>query len=90
MIDDTAATTALTAAGVDAADIPPILTIWQAERALIRKQLSASDVRKAYQTATLNVATGAAWTHDEAIAELLDRGWSLIDAQDYLAIAYKG
>lgn len=90
MSDDTAATRALTAAGVDAADIPAILTIWQAERDLIRAQLSAADIRKAYQKNALNEATGAAWTVDDAQAALLDRGWSAQQAQDYLQIPAGG
>jgi hypothetical protein len=82
----TEATTALTAAGVDAADIDPILTLWDAERALIRAQLSPADIRKAYQQADVNAATGQPWTHDDAIAALLDRGWAMTDAESYLMI----
>lgn len=88
--DDAAATTALQAAGVPAADIAAILTVWNAERDLIRAQLSPSDIRKAYQQGDVNAATGAVWTREDAFTALLDRGWRADDANSYLDIPYKG
>lgn len=88
--DDVAATTALQAAGVPAADVAAILTVWQAERELIRAQLAPGDIRKAFQQADVNAATGVPWTHDDALAALVARGWSMTDAESYLAIPYKG
>lgn len=84
--DDATATTALEAAGVAADAVPEVLRIWQAERALVRAGLSASNVRKAYQKVDTNPVTGAAWTLDEALAALHDLGWSPTEAQQYLDI----
>jgi hypothetical protein len=80
------ATQALQRAGVDAATIPNVLSIWNEEKSLIRARLQASDVRKAYQKQDANPATNAAWTRAEAVAELLSLGWSNEDAEAYLNI----
>ena len=84
--DDTAARTALAAAGVDPASIDGVLVLWQAERDLIRKQLTPAQIKKAYTKAAVNVTTGAPWTQDEAIQELVQRGYSVTEAQNYLNI----
>lgn len=80
------ATTALQKAGVDAAAIPNVLSIWNAEKALIRARLTAGDVRKAYRKQDENPATGQAWTRPDAIAQLLELGYSNEDAEAYLNI----
>jgi hypothetical protein len=67
MIDNATATTSLRAAGVDAAAVPPILTLWNEERSLIRKQLTPAQVKKAYRTGI--------YTQAEALQLLLDRGY---------------
>lgn len=85
-INATTATQALAKAGVDAATIPAVLSIWDEERALIRARLSASDARKAYRKQDLNPATNAPWTRQEALAELLSLGYSNEDAEAYLNI----
>lgn len=85
-ISAAAATTALEKAGVDAATIPAVLDIWNAERALIRARLTASDVRKAYQKQDQNPATGAAWTRPDAVAQLLQLGYSNEDAEAFLNV----
>ena len=74
------ATTALVAAGVAAASVPAVLNLWNEERALVRKSLSAAQIKKAYTTQTTNPATGAAWTLQEAIARLLELGYDQADA----------
>jgi hypothetical protein len=84
------ATEALTTAGVAAAAIPQVLAVWDAERALMRARLSASDIRKAWQKDAINPATGAPWTKDEALAELLQLGYSTTDATAYLNIPSGG
>jgi hypothetical protein len=81
-----AATAALEKAGVTAAAVPTVLDIWNAERDLIRARLQAADVRKAYQKADTNPKTNAAWTRVDAVAELLELGWSNEDAEAYLNI----
>jgi hypothetical protein len=80
------ATTALEKAGVTPAAVPTVLDIWNAERDLIRARLQASDIRKAYRKQDENPRTGAAWTRSDAIAELLELGWSNEDAEAYLNI----
>ena len=47
---------------------------------LVRKSLSATQIKKAYTTQTANPATGAAWTLQEAIARLLELGYDQADA----------
>ena len=80
------ASTALAKAGVDAATIPAVLSIWNEEKSLIRARLQASDVRKAYRKQDDNPATGAAWTRPDAVAQLLSLGWDNADAEAYLNI----
>src|SRR5579859_901938 len=84
-ITDTDATAALPAAGVAADAIPAVLATWQVERALIRRQLSAAQVKKAYREQVTNPATGAPWTLQDAITALLARGYDQADAQTFLA-----
>ena len=74
------ATTALEAAGVAAASVPSVLNLWNEERALVRKSLSATQIKKAYTSQTTNPATGAAWTLQDAIARLLELGYDQADA----------
>lgn len=82
--DDATAREALAAVEVGAAEIPKVLELWALERDLIRRQLTAAQVKKAWQKAVTNEATGQAWTKDEALAELLERGYSHPDATTYL------
>jgi hypothetical protein len=84
--DDTTATTTLATLGVAAAAIPEVLRLWQAERALIRKQLSAAQVKKAYAEAAINPATGTAWTQTDALDALIQRGYSMNDATTLLEL----
>lgn len=84
-IDDAAATAALTTAGVAAGSIPAVLAIWQQERALVRKQLTPAQIRKAVSGGVVNPATGVAWTQADAIAALLARGYDQADAETFLA-----
>lgn len=79
-----AATTALEAAGVGAASVPAVLAVWNEEKALIRKQLTATQIKKAYTSQTTNPATGAAWTLQDAIARLLELGYDQADATTLL------
>jgi hypothetical protein len=75
-IDDTEATTALTALGVDPTVIPQILAVWQIARGIQRAGLSAAQIKKAYAEAT--------FTQPEAVARLVELGWSAADATVYL------
>lgn len=84
--DDTEATSALEAAGVAPTATGEVLTLWQHERSLIRKQLTPAQIKKAYQKVSPNYATGAAWTRDDALAALVERGYSVTEANDFLDI----
>jgi hypothetical protein len=76
---------ALTLLGLDQATQAAVLQRWDAERALIRKQLSPAQIHKAVTKGVTNPATGAAWTLQEGIDALLARGYDLADAQVLLA-----
>ena len=69
--------------------IPPaaqteILALWDAERSLIRKQLTPAQIRKALGDGVTNPATGAPWTMQDATQALLDRGYDQADATVFL------
>lgn len=82
--DDTAATTVLGTLGVAAGAIPSVLHLWQTEAALVRKPLTAAQIKKAYRSGTVNPDTGSPWTQDEALAELMALGMSHSDALTFL------
>ena len=48
--------------------------------------LSAASIKKAYGNAALNAATAAPWTRDEAVAALMELGYSSTEAASYLNI----
>jgi len=83
-ITDADANTALTAAGVATAAQPQVLSLWQEERSLIRKQLTPAQVAKAIKTGAINPATGVAWTMADGLAALLARGYDQDDATTLL------
>ena len=82
--DDATATAALGKVGVAAGAIPTVLSLWQEERSLVRKQLTPAQIKKAYKNADTNPATGAAWTFSEAQARLVGMGYSVNDATTFL------
>jgi SOS response regulatory protein OraA/RecX len=71
-------------AGVSAATVPKVIATWKHEREIQRQRLTAAQVKKAYTKAVLNRATGEKWTRDDALAELIERGWSRDDANTFL------
>jgi hypothetical protein len=71
-------------AGVSAATVPKVIATWKHEREIQRQRLTAAQVKKAYTRAVLNRATGEKWTRDDALAELIERGWSRDDANTFL------
>jgi hypothetical protein len=85
-ISKTQARNALGTAGVAAASITTVLGTWDAEKALIRAQLSAANIKKAFNKGGRNNATGKPWTRDEALAALIELGWAALAANDYLDI----
>jgi hypothetical protein len=74
-IDDATATASLSAAGVAAAAVPAILALWKQERALIRKQLSPAQIKKAVREGVPNPDTGQPWTQADGLAALAARGY---------------
>jgi hypothetical protein len=76
LISSAQATTALEAAGVTAADAGSIITVWNAEKALIRASLSPAQIKKAYTEQTFTLA--------EAQQRLEERGYSAADATTLL------
>jgi hypothetical protein len=84
--DDATATATLATLNVAPAARPHVLALWQAERDLRRKQLTPAQIKKAYAKSAVNEATGASWTRDEALAALIERGYSALDAGNYLEI----
>lgn len=76
--DNATATDLLQTAGVGSTAIPQVLAIWDAERSLVRAGLTAAQIKKAYHEAVMTV--------DEAVARLVELGWSTADAQTYLPL----
>jgi hypothetical protein len=74
--DDALAETTLATIGVPSSARAEVLTLWQAERDLQRAGLSAAQIKKAFGEAT--------FTQDEAVARLVELGWSAADAGVYL------
>lgn len=72
--------------GIPAASQSQVLALWQSERSLIRKGLTAANIHKAYVKSDVNDATGLPWTRDEAIARLVELGYGQADAGQYLDI----
>lgn len=71
-------------AGVPAGEVDDVLTVWNHERDVERKQLTPAQVKKAWQKAVKNPATGQPWTRDEALAALIGRGYTVNDANTFL------
>ena len=85
--DDAAARLALQTLGVPADQLDGVLVLWQAERELIRKQLTPTQIRKAVKALVTNPATGSPWTREEAIDAIVARGYSLADAETFMDLA---
>jgi hypothetical protein len=85
LISDATATNSLSAAGVAAAAIPTVLAAWRVEQDLIRKSLSASQIKKAWFEQIPDPQLGRPWTQAEAVARLVDLGYTADDARILLA-----
>ena len=72
--------------GVPAAAQQAVLDRWTFEQGIERKRLTPAQVKKAFGEGVTNPATGAAWTKDEAIAYLVELGYSVNDANTFLEI----
>lgn len=80
----TQAGSALAALGVPTAERADVFALWDKERELRRQQLTPAQVKKAYLKPVRNPATGSPWTRDDALAALLERGYSTADANTFL------
>jgi hypothetical protein len=80
----TQARAALRLLNVPAAAQDQIMLYWQAERDLIRRQLTPAQVKKAYAKPVRNPATGTNWTRQDALDALVERGYTLNDANTFL------
>ena len=72
--------------GIQTAARQPILDRWTFERELERKRLTPAQVKKALGESVLNPATGATWTQNDALAYLIELGYSTADARTFLEI----
>jgi hypothetical protein len=63
---------------------PEIIGLWMTERDMVRKQLTAAQLKKAYTTAVTDPATGQAWTRFDVLNRLTDLGYSFEDAETFL------
>jgi hypothetical protein len=82
--ETTAAKEVLAQLGVPAAAQDEVLALWLTERSLAVKQLTAAQVKKAYLGAVENPATGAPWTREDALARLIQMGFTYNDANTLL------
>lgn len=85
MIGATEARARLTDLGMDAAEQTKVLDFWNAERSLIRAQLTPAQIKKAVAEKVTNPATGQPWNQNDALAALVDRGYASGDALTFLA-----
>lgn len=72
--------------GIPGAAQTQIVNLWDEVRALVRKQLTPAQVKKAWSEGATNPATGQPWTQQEAIDALLARGYSPDDAATLLEL----
>lgn len=72
--------------GVPQAAQQAITARWDYEASLERKRLTPAQIKKALAEGVINDATGVAWTRDEALAYLIELGYSAGDADTFLNI----
>lgn len=72
--------------GIPAQAQSAITARWDYEAKLERKRLTPAQVKKAWSEGVINDATGVAWTRDEALAYLIQLGYSAGDADTFLNI----
>jgi hypothetical protein len=86
VVDAATVTQGFTLLGITPTAQTEILARWDYERDLDRKRLTPAQVKKALAEGVINQATLAAWTRDEALAYLIELGYSPGDADTFLAI----
>ncbi len=67
-----------------AASIPAVLALWQQERELVRKSLSAAQIKKAWAEQIVDPALGAPLTQPQAVQRLTELGYDADDAAVFL------
>lgn len=72
--------------GIPASAQTAVLERWKFEQGLDRKRLTPAQVKKAWSEGVHNDATGVPWTRDEAVAYLIELGYSAADADTFLNI----
>jgi hypothetical protein len=82
--DEATARQRLDRLGVTGQNQDDVIDLWQEEADLIRKQLTPAQIKKAYAKLVTNPATGQPWTRDDALAALINRGYSFNDASTFL------
>jgi hypothetical protein len=78
------ATKNLDVLGLSEAATSAVLGLWTVERDLVRKQLTAAQIKKAWLKPVVNKATGRAWTREDAVSALVARGYNYNDANTFL------
>jgi len=76
--DDTRAGELLTLIEVPAGAQPAVLELWQAERSIVRRQLTPAQLKKEYRASKA--------TQDETVARLVEQGYSTADAVAFLEL----
>jgi len=84
--DEAQAQERMGALGIPAAAQLDILTLWALERQLVRKTLTPAQIKKAYAEPVENPATGQLWTREDALAALLELGYSADNAETFLEL----
>jgi hypothetical protein len=84
-VDDALAREDLRRLGLDETAQQLVLQLWKWEQELVRQRLTATQVKRAWLKAVTNPLTGAPWTFEDALGELISRGWSNQDARTFLA-----
>jgi hypothetical protein len=82
--DAAAVETGLDLLGVPQGNHARIVNLWTHERTLVDRQLTPTQVKKAWKGSVRNPATGQPWTRDEALARLETMGYSANDAETFL------
>jgi hypothetical protein len=70
--------------GIASAEQLAVLEVWDAERDIIRRQLTPSQLKKAWKAKNVNPATGQPWTDTDALDRLESMGYGASDAETFL------
>jgi hypothetical protein len=82
--DATQAEQAFGVLGISSTEQLAVLEVWDAERDIIRRQLTPSQLKKAWKAKNVNPATGLPWTDTDALDRLESMGYGASDAETFL------